>query len=240
MNNRSFIQFGGLAALVITLTAWMAVALYFVLVPPAEQRPTADAGAYLVSFAANPAPTTWFTALQAVNAFASLFAVTAVYYRLRSSGQAWAFAAVLIGAVTAVMWMYALAHQIEMTHYAAALYGDGQTALALALFNAPSAVNPYLLSTSGLAAIWFLITGLIMLRSRQPKLLGLLALVAFADLAIGFVGAVIGSQMLSIITAVIAGAVGGPLFWLWWALILLRGDEEDEPVQVMQTARSNA
>lgn len=238
MSNRSYVQFGGLAALLITLTAWMAVALYFALVPAAEQRPIADAGAFLTSFAANPAPTTWFIILQAVNAFASLFAVVAVYYRLRHVGEAWALVGAILGAITAVVWMYALAHNLEQTQFAAMLYNAGQTETALLAFDAPSAINPYLLSTSGLASIWFLITGLLILNSRWPRLLGILALVAFFDLLAGFIGAAIGNEMISTLTAVVAGAVGGPVFWLWMGLLLLRTDASDVEARELRPAHA--
>jgi hypothetical protein len=56
-------------------------------------------------------------------------------------------------------------------------------------------VNPLGLMGFGLTAIWFLVIGLFFLRGvNQPRLLGVLALVAFADLAVGFAAALAGNQ----------------------------------------------
>ena len=59
-------------------------------------------------------------------------------------------------------------------------------------------------------------------RRADAKLLGVLGLVAFADLFVGFVASIAGIGPLALITALIAGAVGGPLFWLWLGLYLWR------------------
>jgi len=74
-----------------------------------------------------------------------------------------------------------------------------------------------------LTAIWFLVIGLFFLRgANQPRLLGVLALVAFADLAVGFAAAIAGNQTIMLAAALIAGAVGGPIFWIWQGLRLWR------------------
>jgi hypothetical protein len=73
-----------------------------------------------------------------------------------------------------------------------------------------------------LVAPWFLIISLLMLKADFPRLLAYLGLVAFADLTVGFLAALFGFAPLAIIAALVAGAVGGPVFWLWLGLILRR------------------
>jgi hypothetical protein len=74
----------------------------------------------------------------------------------------------------------------------------------------------------GLTPIWFLVTALLMLPTDLPRLLGYLGLVACADLMFGFVTSVAGIPALSTVAALIAGAVGGPIFWLWLGVLLRR------------------
>lgn len=61
-----------------------------------------------------------------------------------------------------------------------------------------------------------------MLRTNLPKLLAYLGFVAFADLVVGFVASILDVQLVTTATAVIAGAVGGPVFWFWLGVLLRR------------------
>ncbi len=82
----------------------------------------------------------------------------------------------------------------------------------LAALPTPAPLNPLNAITAGLTAPWFLIISILMLRSDFPKLLGYL----------GFIASLIGIDALAMLTAIIAGAVGGPVFWLWLGSILWR------------------
>ena len=84
MDDRSFVRFGGLAAILLALTSWAAVLAYAAFVEPGDAR----LGLQIVHF------------LYALIAFWALFAIVAVYYRMRSVGEAWAFFAMLVGIVS--------------------------------------------------------------------------------------------------------------------------------------------
>lgn len=93
----------------------------------------------------------------------------------------------------------------------------------MALYAAPAPLNPLNAITMGLTAPWFLIISILMLKTNLPRLLAYLGFVAFADLVVGFVASLADVQPVTIAAAVIAGAVGGPVFWLWLG-VLLRQD----------------
>ena len=74
----------------------------------------------------------------------------------------------------------------------------------------------------GLTGLWFLIANLLLWRTNTPRLLVLLGFVATADLLAGFVGGLSGNDGLVYVASVIAGAVGGPIYWLWLGRLLRR------------------
>ena len=219
MSDKSFVRFGGLAGILLAVSAWVAVGLYFTLVPTAQQLPAGDANAYLASLAQNSTGTLLFNGLYALIALWSLIATVAVYYRLRRVGEAWAFFALLVGAFNAAATIVASLQQLAHLKYLVGLYATAPDAAAIAL-GEPAPLNPFNLMTAGLTSIWFLVTALLILRSEMPKLLGYLGLVAFADLGVGFIASLAGTPLLAVIAAGIAGAVGGPIFWLWLGMLL--------------------
>src|SRR6266511_3064759 len=81
VDDRSFVRFGGLAAILLALTSWAAVLAFATLVQPGDSA----VGLQIFQF------------LYALVAFWALFAIVAVYYRVRPVGEAWAFFATLIG-----------------------------------------------------------------------------------------------------------------------------------------------
>jgi len=223
MTDKSFVRFGGLSGILLALTAWAAVAVYFLTVPLAQQQPIADLGGFVASLTQNPTGTLLYTGLYALTAFWSIGATIGVYYVVRKSGEAWAFFAVVVGAINAVGWLLTGLAQLANLRYIASLPGGAAVDVARTLLIAPLPVNPFNLMTSGLTAIWFLVTALLILRTGgMPKLLGYLGLVAFADLAVGFAASLAGVAAVPTITAIIAGAAGGPIFWLWLGLRLWR------------------
>src|SRR5437867_10954968 len=96
MDDRSFARFGGLAAILLALTSWAAVLAYAALVQPG----TSPLGLQIFRF------------LYALTAFWALFAIVAVYYRVRMVGEAWAFFATLVGVAASVGTMVAAMYDV--------------------------------------------------------------------------------------------------------------------------------
>lgn len=152
-----------------------------------------------------------FQGLYALIAFWALVGIAAVYYRIRDAGPAWAAFATLVGAIAAV-------GTIAGGLYEVAWLQAGHTALAEI-----DPANPLNVMTFGLTGIWFLVTSILMLRTAGiPRLLAVLGFVAVADLEVGFLASLVGIAPVVTLTAIVAGAVGGPLFWLWLGIVLLR------------------
>lgn len=193
MSDRSFVRFGGLAGVLLALTSWLAVVEYYTL---------GRGGSDVVGVEG-------FQLLYALIGFWALIGIVAVRERVRSAGESWSFFATLVGAIAAVGTIGSGVYE------AAALRATGQLATV-------DPVNPLGLMTFGLTGVWFLITALLMWRTDLPKLLTALGFVAVADLLVGFAASLAAVTPLSTIAAVIAGGVGGPLFWLWLGLLLLR------------------
>ena len=221
LSERSFVRLGGLAGILLALGSLTAVAIYYTLVPAAQELPVTDAKSYLASLAHDSMGTLLFQGVYAFIALCALVGIIATYFRVRALGEAWAFFATLVGAIAAAGTVLASLYQFANLQYLAAHPALGQQAAAT--FDAPSPVNPVGVMSFALTAIWFLVIGLFFLRgANQPRLLGVLALVAFADLAVGFAAAIAGNQTIMLAAALIAGAVGGPIFWIWQGLRLWR------------------
>ena len=221
MSDRSFIRWGGVFSLLLAIDALLAVVVYFFLVPAAQHQPIGDVNAYLTSLASNSGSLQLYYLLYALNPVLSLLPVVAVYYQLKNKNEAWAFFSVLLGLVGGFFWMVFAFQQLEMIRYIAAVYPTSP-ATANALLGAPMTLNPFNGVAGGFIAPWFLITGLLMWKQGWPRLLAVVAFIAFADLLVGFVAPLAGFANVSIITAAIAGAVGGPAFWLWTGFQLLK------------------
>lgn len=225
MSDRSFVRAGGLAGVLLALTSWTAVAVYYTLVPTEQRLPlTVSRGAFASSLAASPQGLEIFDGLIGLTALWSLIGVGATYWRTRRAGEAWAFFATVLGMIAAAAWLAASVYDVAAVQLAAASAGsagalDQQVRYIL---DGPSPVNPLNVLTLGLTSIWFLVTALLMPRGGFPRLLQVLGFVAFADLAVGFVASLFGFTAVSIAARVIAGGVGGPLFWLWLGILLWR------------------
>jgi hypothetical protein len=193
MTDRSFVRFGGLAGILLAITSWVAVAEYYTL---------ARGGTDVVGLEG-------FQFLYALIGFWALIGIVAVRERVRSAGESWSFFATLVGAIAAVGTIGSGVYE------AAALRATGQVA-------AIDPVSPLGLMTFGLTGVWFLITALLMWRTDLPKLLTVLGFVAVADLFVGFIASLAAISQLATLAGVVAGAVGGPLFWLWLGILLRR------------------
>jgi hypothetical protein len=186
VDDRSFLRFGGLAAILIGLTSWGAVLAYATLVDPEEPR----LGLQIFQF------------LYGLVAFWALFAIVAVYYRVRGVGEAWAFFATLVGVAAAVGTMAAAVYEVANLRTSPVSV-------------APSGANPLGLMSFGLTGLWFVIANLLLWRSSVPRALALLGLVTAAALLWGFVAALSLNGGVVYLATVFAGAIGGPIYWLW-------------------------
>jgi hypothetical protein len=118
-------------------------------------------------------------------------------------------------------WMVFGFQQLEQVRYLASLYPVNPE-LALLQFNAPQVLNPFNGVAGGFISIWFLLTGLMLLRTDASKLLAVVSFVAFADLLVGFLAPLAGFAEVAKYTAGIAGAIGGPAFWILAGLDLYK------------------
>jgi hypothetical protein len=221
-STQSFVWFGGLAGILLAVTSWASVAEYYALVPKAQQLPVADASAYLASLHADPTGTLIFNGLYALLAFWALVGIIASYYRIREAGEAWTFFATLVGAIAAVGTILNGVYQLANLRYLGSIYTPNAADTVTTLFQAQPPTNPLGVVTFALTGVWFLVVALLMLRTNLPKLLAILGFVAVADLAFGFVTALAGNATLPVYAGVIAGGAGGPVFWLWYGILLLR------------------
>ncbi len=222
LSDRSFARVGALAGVLLAAGSLAAVGVYYTLVPQAQRLPISDPAAYLASLAQDSSGTLLFQGLYAFIAVCALVGILATYRVVRAAGEAWAFFATVVGSVAAALTLVASVFQYANLAYLAAHPALAEQAATT--FGAPAPVNPLGVVTFGLTSVWFLVVGLLCLRGpNQPRLLGVLGLVAFADLLFGFVTSVAGSDpQLPLGAAFIAGAVGGPVFWLLLALRLWR------------------
>jgi hypothetical protein len=193
VGDRSFVRFGGLAAILLALTSWAAVLAYATLVQPDDPR----LGLQIFQF------------LYALIAFWALFAIVAVYYRVRSVGEAWAFFATLVGIAASVGTMVAAMYEIANLRQNPPLATVSPT-------------NPLGVMSFGLTGLWFLIANLLLRRTTTPRVLVLLGFVATADLFVGFVASLSGDGGVVYLASLIAGAIGGPIYWLWLGRLLRR------------------
>lgn len=222
MNDRSFMRAGAWLSFAIAADALLAVAVYFTMVPAAQRLiPFVGAEAFLASLAQDSTALQLYYFLYALNPVLTLLPVMAVYFRLRHTGEMWTLFALFLGMIGAFLWMLFGFQQLEQFRFLGALYAVNPLA-ALLQFNAPQLLNPFNSVAGGFISIWFLLTGLMLLRTDASKLLALVAFVAFADLLAGFLAPLAGFPEIARYTAGIAGAVGGPLFWILMGLDLLK------------------
>jgi hypothetical protein len=193
VDDRSFARFGGLAAILLALTSWAAVLAYAALVQPGDSA----VGLQIFQF------------LYALTAFWALFAIVAVYYRMRSVGEAWAFFATLVGVTASVSTMVAAMYQVANLRQNPPLAGVSPT-------------NPLGIMSFGLTGLWFLVANLLLWRTKTPRVLVALGFVAAADLLAGFVAGLSENGGVVFFSSLIAGAIGGPIYWLWLGRLLRR------------------
>lgn len=198
MSDRSFVRFGGLAGVLLALTSWAAVAAYYFI---------ARGGEDVVGLQV-------FQLLYALIAFWALFGIVAVHWVVRQFGEAWSFFATIVGVGASL-------GTITSQLYGVALIRELITRPDLAAPNVTSS-DPLNVMSFALTGLWFLIANLLLSRAGYPRLLVILGFVAVADLFVGFVAALSGDARLVNYAGIVAGAVGGPLYWLWLGLLIRR------------------
>jgi hypothetical protein len=201
VSDRSFVRFGGLAGVLLAVTSWTAVAAYYLV---------AKGGADIVGVQI-------FQFLYALVALWAIFGITAVYWVVRAQGEAWSFFATLVGVIAAFGTMTSSLFQIAYSRALILLPTD-----AAAHPPALASTDPLNLSTFALTGLWFLIANVLLFRAGFPRLLILLGAVAVADLFIGFLASLGERAAVVSYAAIIAGALGGPLYWLWLGILLRR------------------
>lgn len=191
-------RFGGLAGVLLALTSWAAVAAYYLV---------AKGGADVVGLQV-------FQLLYALIGFWSLFGIVAVYWITRPVGEAWSFFGTLVGIGAAL-------GTITSSLYGVAVLRELIQRPELHTPNAPP-TDPLNVMTFALTGLWFLIANLLLWRGGWPRLLVLLGFVAVADLFVGFIAALSGDARIVTYAGLVAGAVGGPLYWLWLGILIRR------------------
>ncbi len=188
VDDRSFVRFGGLAAILLALTSWVAVFAYGSLVRPEEEDPRI--GLQVFQF------------LYALIAFWALFAIVAVYQRMRAHGEAWAFFATLVGVAASVGTMVAAMYEVADLRQTPPLAGV-------------SPANPLNVLTFGLTSLWFFVANRLLWRTKTPRLLVLLGFLVAAVLFVGLFAGLSENGGTVYLASVFAAAIGGPIYWLW-------------------------
>lgn len=188
MDDRSFVRFGGLAAILLALTSWAAVFAYGALVPAddGDRR----IGLQVIQF------------LYALIAFWALFAIVAVYYRVRAVGEAWAFFATLVGVAASVGTMVAAMYEVANLRQTPPLVGA-------------SPANPLNVLSFGLTSLWFVVANRLLWRTTAPRVLVLLGLLVGAVLFVGLLAGLSENGGMVYLASLFAAAIGGPIYWLW-------------------------
>jgi hypothetical protein len=201
VSDRSFVRFGGLAGILLALTSWAAALTYY----------GTNATETLVGVET-------YHLLHALIAVWALFAIVAVHWVARTHGEAWSFFATLVGVIAAVATIMSSLYPVAYVRDVLARPID----VTRPLPEPTSATDPLNVMTFGLTGLWFLIANLLFWRGPLPRRLALLGLAVAAVLLFGFVVALSAQASLVTYAAVIAGAVGGPLYWLWLGIRLRR------------------
>ena len=198
VSDRSFVRFGGLAGILLAITSWAAVASYYTV---------AKGGQDVVGLQV-------FRLLYGLIAFWALFGIVAVYWVVRPYGEAWSFFATLSGVGASL-------GTITSSLYGAAVIREVTARPALQT-PAATPTDPFSVMTFALTGLWFLIANLLLRKAAYPRLLVALGFVAVVDLFVGFFAALSGNATVLTYAGIVAGTVGGPLYWLWLGLLLRR------------------
>ncbi len=205
VSDRSFIRFGGLAGILLAISSWAGVVVYYA---------AADGGRDLVGLET-------FRLLYALAAVWALFGIVAVHWVARATGEAWSFFAAIVGVVASAGTVTASLYQVAGLR--AALLDPSIRPTAA------SPTDPLHVMSFALAGLWFVVADLLLWRARFPRWLVVLGFVSAADLAAGFIGALSAQESIVTLAAIGAGAVAGPLYWVWLGVLLRRRSDPAAP-----------
>lgn len=200
VSDRSFVRFGGLAAILLALTSWAAVLTNYT---------AARGGQDLVGLEMRQL-------LHALAAFWALFAVVALHWIVRRHGEAWSFFAVVVGVAASAATVTSSLYPVAFTRHLLAQPIDVEAPLSTAV----SPTDPLNVITFGLTGLWFLLANLLLWRASVPRRLAALGLLVAAVLLFGFMGALSAQVTLVNAAAIVTGAVAGPLYWLWLGFVI--------------------
>ena len=150
-----------------------------------------------------------FQLLYALVAVWALFGIVAVHQIARQQGEAWSSFATLVGVVASTATA------------AGALYTVAYIRVHTALPDIVP-VDPLHVASFALTGLWFLVVNALLWRAPVPRPLAVLGFIAAADLFAGFLGALGGNADAVTAASLVAGALGGPLYWLWLGILLRR------------------
>ena len=188
--------------MLLAVTSWLATGAYYVL---------AKGGSDLVGME-------MFGLLCALIGFWALFAIVALHWTLRMTGEAWSLFAAHIGVVAAVLGIAAALYPIALMRAVLARPLDPNATFPVSV----AATDPVNVVTFALVGLWFLVIGLLLWRGAGKRRLAGLALVTAVALFVGFLASLSGGACTVTFAALAAGAVPAPLFWLWTGLRIFR------------------
>jgi hypothetical protein len=228
-----FERVAALAAVGVGLCS-LAYAIVFLGLVPSDQR-SDNAATFYASYlkdGGGALNASW--ALLAAAGLASTLVIVALYARLRADSPAWAAWAAGIGLVGALLSCVHGVEEIAQNTKLDDLWrsGDAATRAALTVSNSvPSAADPRGLASFGLAGLFMLVVGALLLRGAAlPRALGWVALADGVLLLLLFVGSAFKVDLLVLLPGGLASVVVGPLWWFWVGVRLWGARPHPQPL----------
>lgn len=202
VSDRSFVRTGGLAAILLALTSWLAVAAYYGLARGGQD----EVGMEIVGL------------LAALVGVWSLLAVVAVHWLVRGLGEAWSFFAMTIGLASAFSTTMASLFPIAFTRAVLGRPIDPAQPFPVSV----AATDPLHLMGLGAMGVYLGVVALLLWRGRMSRPLAAFGFIGAAAMLFGFFGA-LGAQASAVTLGMtVGGAIAAPLFWLWMGVLLRR------------------
>ena len=168
--------------------------------------------------------------MYALNPVLNLLPITAIYFRLRHTGETWSLFALFIGMIGAFFWMVFGFQQLEQFRYLARFScepTDSASAIRLASDSLESAERRSGWIHFGLVPVDRVVAA----QDGCEQTFSARILYRFRRFAGGFSGSGRRVSASTVYTAGIAGAIGGPLFWILAGLDLLKHSASTTAVQ---------
>lgn len=223
MSERGFQRFAASAAVVVGVATLLYGLVFLFVLTPGDKSGARDR---LAAYVAAPLGREVAHTLLALGALAASVAVVALYLRFRDESPGWATWSLVLGASFTILTTLFAVHSLFLLRTARRLVELGDPALEsgiIAVMAAPSTLDPFAFTRYFLAGIWLLVSGALMLRSRNfPDLLAYLGLAGGIGALLFFVGQVFHLPLLSFATGLTGSAVVGPMFWIGVGYVLWR------------------